>query len=257
MYKIFLDTETTGFGPEDRIIQVACRQWDGDKMTGLTINNLYNPLVPISISAMSVHHITEEMVLNKPTFRSTTDFNTIKGMVESTENVMIAHNAPFDVGVLENEGIKPANVIDTLKLIRHSDPMMQMEKHNLQYLRYYLKLDQALPKEMVINAHDAMSDVIILELLFWHIYEKAMNSGKFKDEKEILTYMIKRSKDPAIIGKFNFGKHIGKTVAEVASTDMSYIDWLLKQKMEEAAKGERDEDWLHTLDLAKKGLLKS
>ena len=205
---------------------------------------------------MSTHHITEEMVSDKMIFTESVEHTILKGMLESECNVMIAHNAPFDVSMLIKEGITPVNVIDTLKLIRHSDPNMLMERHNLQYLRYYLKLDKDLPEKTVINPHDAMSDVYILELLFWHIFNIAKNSGKFNTDNDILNYMIKRSKDPVVICKFNFGKHIGKSVVEIAETDMNYIDWLLKQKMQEEADGNKDEDWIHTLNLAKNGILK-
>jgi DNA polymerase III epsilon subunit-like protein len=34
---------------------------------------------------------------------------------------VIAHNATFDVDMLKKEGIKPDNVICTLKLARHFD----------------------------------------------------------------------------------------------------------------------------------------
>ena len=50
---IFLDTETTGSGPEN----------------GEAVSGLFNPGKPNSIDAMVVQHITEKMVADKPAFQ--------------------------------------------------------------------------------------------------------------------------------------------------------------------------------------------
>jgi len=52
---IFLDTETTGTGPDDKLCQLALR--------GLIVNELFNPGLPISIDVMSLHHITNQIDL--------------------------------------------------------------------------------------------------------------------------------------------------------------------------------------------------
>ena len=54
---IFLDTETTGTGPNDRLCQIAFKPDNGPIATGL-----FNPGKPISVDAMVVHHITNKMV---------------------------------------------------------------------------------------------------------------------------------------------------------------------------------------------------
>jgi DNA polymerase III epsilon subunit-like protein len=64
---IFLDTETTGTGPADRLCQIAFKI-----KGGYTVNELFNPGMPITIDAMIVHHITNEMVLGKPAFQTAT-----------------------------------------------------------------------------------------------------------------------------------------------------------------------------------------
>jgi DNA polymerase III epsilon subunit-like protein len=52
---IFLDTETTGAGPADRLCQIAFKT-----EKGTAVNELFNSGMPISIDAMTVHHITNE-----------------------------------------------------------------------------------------------------------------------------------------------------------------------------------------------------
>lgn len=58
---IFLDTETTGTDEDDRLCQLAYKTEDGT-----VVNELFHPGKPISIDAMSIHHITNDMVKDKP-----------------------------------------------------------------------------------------------------------------------------------------------------------------------------------------------
>jgi exodeoxyribonuclease X len=61
---IYFDTETTDSGPGGRLCQIAFKTEDG-----LTVNKRFDPGMPISIDALAVHHITNEMVQDKPSFR--------------------------------------------------------------------------------------------------------------------------------------------------------------------------------------------
>ena len=70
---IFLDTETTGAGPNDRLCQIAFKPENGEAVSGL-----FNPGKPISIDAMVVHHITEKMVADKPRFQESDEYSKLK-----------------------------------------------------------------------------------------------------------------------------------------------------------------------------------
>ncbi len=48
---IYLDTETTGSGTTDRLCQIAYKT-----DTGTTVDELYNPNMPISVEAMSINN---------------------------------------------------------------------------------------------------------------------------------------------------------------------------------------------------------
>jgi len=61
---IFLDTETTGTSEKDRLCQLAYKL-----ETGEIVNELFKPPLPIAIEAMSIHHITNEMVAGQPAFK--------------------------------------------------------------------------------------------------------------------------------------------------------------------------------------------
>ncbi|MCK5099725.1 MAG: hypothetical protein KAR45_16565, partial [Desulfobacteraceae bacterium] len=42
--------------------------------TGTIVDELFKPSIPISIEAMSIHHITNEMVENKPVFKDSSEY---------------------------------------------------------------------------------------------------------------------------------------------------------------------------------------
>jgi len=98
---IFLDTETTGTGTNHRLCQIAFKI-----KGGYTVNEPFNPGMPISIDAMTVHHITNEMALDKPIFRDSDTWRKLQDLVNSDGYVMVAHNAAFDVDTLKKEGIE-------------------------------------------------------------------------------------------------------------------------------------------------------
>ena len=133
---IFLDTETTGNGPDDRLCQIAFKPEGGQ-----AVCELFNPGKPISIDAMAVHHITEKMVEDKPSFMGSKIYDKLKYLVDDENNVIVAHNAHFDMNILHMEGIYSPRVICTLKLARYLDKNGVIPKYNLQFLRYYLGLE--------------------------------------------------------------------------------------------------------------------
>ena len=111
---IFLDAETTGTGPNDRLCQIAFKPEGGP-----AVCETFNPGMPISIDAMSIHHITNRMVQGKPAFRGSDAHARLQSLVRNDDNVIVAHNAQFDVDMLNREGIYPPRVICTLKLARY------------------------------------------------------------------------------------------------------------------------------------------
>ena len=212
---IFLDTETTGRGPEDRLCQIAFKTDDG-----LTISELYNPGMPISIDAMAIHHITNEMVQEKPTFRDSKEWKTLQELIGANQSVVVAHNAKFDVEMLKCEGLEPQKVICTLKLARYLDKEGVIPKYNLQYLRYYLKL------QVDAKAHDALGDVTVLEALFRRIYAKA--AEEFGDQA--VEQMIEISGKPLLHRKMPFGKHKG---CDMEAVPIDYLEWLSRTDLDE------------------------
>lgn len=228
---IFLDTETTGNDLEkDRLMQV-CYKID-DK---LTVKN-FKPPVPISIKAMSITNITNKMVENEEPFVDSETSKELSDLLK--ENILVAHNAKFDIAMLNNEGLNVPQYICTLRLARYLDEKQEIPEYNLQFLRYYYDVDL----ENIV-AHSADGDVKVLEAVFGHLYKIAKAKAPDTDYEDIIKRMVDISSKPSIIKKFVFGKHIGSLVEDVAKIDAGYLEWLLKQKEIEGT----DEDWIYTL----------
>jgi exodeoxyribonuclease X len=238
---VFLDTETTGVNATDFLCQLAYKTstaFAGDSSMPMeTFCELFKPPIKIPPEASAVTHISNKMVADKPAFKESDAYKNIKSLLENRDTVMVAHNAKFDIGMIEREGITPANTICTLRVARALDNENKLPQHKLQYLRYYLDI------EIEATAHDALGDVLVLEKLFERMFDKIKKENDCTDE-ETLEKMIDISSCPSLMHSFSFGKHSGKTVAEVASSDRGYLEWFLNQKETQTPD---DEDWIYTL----------
>jgi len=213
---IFLDTETTGNGPDDRLCQIAFKPENGPAVSGL-----FNPGKPISIDAMVVHHITNKMVADKPQFKGSDEYHKLQELLQDFSNIIVAHNAKFDMQMLEREGILTQRVICTLKLARYLDKNGVIPKYNLQYLRYFLGL------EVDANAHDALGDIMVLEALFSRLNAKFQENDKLRDP---VREMINIGSKPVLIPRMPFGKHKDMLFSEVPT---EYLQWLSTTELDE------------------------
>ncbi len=206
MKPLFLDVETTGTKPEDRLIQLAYK-------LGETYGNcLFKPPVPISIEAMAICHITEEDVADCPPFQEHSLSKELQGHLDDMSVVLVAHNAQFDMKFIEKEGIKlPPCHICTMKMAHHHDKKGELDKHTLQFLRYLY----GLKFETRIDPHDAMSDVLVLEKLF-----------AYYAEHYSIEEMIEVSSKPILLKRFPFGKYKGEWFKDVVKRDLEYMLWM-------------------------------
>ncbi len=225
---IILDTETTGAAENDRVIQLGYLVLDPGKPVEAH-NELCSVDVPITVGAMEVHNITPEMIEGKPLCSELRAYQRLLEL-NSQENYMIIHNAPFDIGMLEKEGFKlEMKLIDTLRVAKHVFP--DSEYHRLQYFRYALELykeeeSEAAKLGIELKAHDALGDVLFLKLLLSKLREAVERQfpGMNAVEK-----MVALTKEPVFITKpMRFGKHKGKTIQELAHEDTGYLRWMME-----------------------------
>jgi exodeoxyribonuclease X len=223
---IFLDTETTGIDDDDRLCQLAYKIEDRH-----TVNEFFNPRTDITIDAMCVHHITNEMVSQKPYFKGSPVAKKLQILLNDPENYLVAHNAKFDVEMLNREGISTERVICTLKIARYLDPEGKIPKYNLQYLRYFLKFNIKAP------AHDALGDISVLELLFQRLLT-GIKKIKNDDKDLAVQAMVEISKKPSLLVRMFFGKHKGEFFKDIPK---DYLKWL-------AGQDDLDEDLEYTIN---------
>lgn len=231
---IFFDTETTGNTDKDYLCQIAWKAAGDNEI----IEGLFKPPVPMSIESMAICHITNHMLEDKEPFLHSNLWNEFKKLNDDKKNVFIAHNAKFDIGMLEREDIKITEYIDTLKIARFVDREGLLPKYNLQYLRYYYDI------QIDAIAHDARGDIVILEAIFEFLSKKVSElTGEVGDK--LTKRMMTISYEPMLMKTFTFGKHIGKQISAVATIDPGYLQWLLDQKL--ASGSDTEEDWIYTL----------
>ena len=130
MRQIVLDTETTGLDPQQghRVIEIGCVEIDNRRLTGRHFHYYLNPDRDIDEGAIEVHGLTTEFLADKLRFPQIADefLNFIRGAE------LVIHNAPFDMGFLNNEfdlmnaGHGPLEqhcaVVDSLALARQKHP---------------------------------------------------------------------------------------------------------------------------------------
>ncbi|HEX5330155.1 exonuclease domain-containing protein [Sulfuricurvum sp.] len=223
---ILLDTETTGAGEEDRIIQLGYMVLDGKNVE--VYNDLCSAPLPIGYGAMEVHGITPDMIEGKPPCIETSAFQALYEL-NTPDNVLIIHNAPFDLGMLSKENFtSQMRLIDTLRCARHL--FDDEEAHRLQYFRYRLglyKIEQAEADALgiVVKAHDAIGDVLVLKLFLTELRKRLQE--RFEGVNPI-DKMVELTQTPVLYTRpLKFGKYKGKTLQEIAEADKGYLTWML------------------------------
>lgn len=162
MRQVILDTETTGLEPAQghRIIEIGAVEMIDRRLTGKRYHQYLQPDRDIDEGAIEVHGITTQFLADKPRF------NEISGgflaFIDGAE--LIIHNAPFDLGFLDNElrlmGGKQSRVqeictiVDTLVVARKLHPG---QKNNLDALCRRYNIDNAHR-----SLHGALLDAEIL-----------------------------------------------------------------------------------------------
>ena len=214
--RIFLDLETTGLEEKDRICEIALIIEDESLFA---TSSLCKSSKKIGIEAMSLHHITNEMIKDASSCKET---QTYKKLEENNteDNILIAHNINFDLQMLKKENFSSCyQLVDTLRCVKSLIP--ECEQFKLQYLRYELLLykeERSLAKDLnlVPMAHRAQSDALHTKLLFEVLLQYAT-----------LSQLIEISSKPVLMPKLLFGKYRGRYIEEIVDSDPSYLHWML------------------------------
>lgn len=170
-----VDVETTGLNPHfgDRVCEIALLQCQGG-MEISRFHSLVNPQRPISPGAFAVNRIEDEDLIDAPVFADIAAriLHVLGG------SVIVAHNAPFDLGFLESEfdicrlPFVDNPVVDTLALSRFC---YSFPSHSLPNVAYYLGID-------TLREHRALADAITTKQLLDRLLADLSDAGVYSLE---------------------------------------------------------------------------
>ena len=222
-----IDIEATGMNlGTDRIVEIAIVKilQDGTKQVK---RKLLNPEIPIAESSSDVHGITNEMIRNAPTFRQVA--NEIKQFLENCD--LAGYNCNrLDIPMLAEEFLraglefefKGRKLLDVQKIYH----MMEQRTLAAAYKFYCNQtLTEAHSAEVDANATWEVLQAQVtrypqlgntLETIF-----KCIGEDTFVD-------FARRMVMENGVEVFNFGKHKGRSVAEVLKAEPQYYDWIMK-----------------------------
>ncbi len=197
---IIFDTETTGLDPlsGDRVIEIGCVEILDREITNREYQQYINPECEISQETIDITHITNDIVKDKPIFRDIAqnflDFINDNKTSNAEKNVLVAHNASFDIKFLNHElklagfeGLNNFELIDTLDIARAKFPG---QKATLDMLcdRFGISLE-----ERRKSGHGALLDAKILAEVFIKLTDnKALNISNIIDDNRIDFVGIKK-----------------------------------------------------------------
>lgn len=197
MRQIILDTETTGRDVKDghRIIEIGCLELIDRRLTKRHFHCFLNPGRESEARAFAVHGLRTEFLIDKPLFKTIAD--ELLEFIRDSE--LIIHNAPFDLGFLDNEFkltkkkykkiADYCQVLDTLPLARQLHPG---QRNSLDALCKRYAIDNSKR-----NKHGALMDAELLTRVYL-----AMTGGQTHlfSEKQI-SHITQTTEHKKIINK--------------------------------------------------------
>ena len=166
---IVLDTETTGLEVEQghRIIEVGAVTLEDRKRTDLHFHSYLNPQRSIDEEAEKVHGLSMERLANEPEFSEIAE-----SFLEFVEgNILVIHNASFDIGFLNAELKRASSNYPALEEICEIEDTLAMARSKFPGQRNSL---DALANRFEISGYDrsfhgALLDANILADVYIHL----------------------------------------------------------------------------------------
>jgi DNA polymerase-3 subunit epsilon len=224
----FFDLETTGITVgADRIVEISILKLmpDGSKPV---LTKRVNPEIPIPAGASKVHGIYDQDVAHEPTFKQLAP--EISAFIGNAD--LAGYNSnKFDIPMLVDEFLRVDINFDMKgrRMVDVQNIFHKMEQRTLAAAyKFYCQKE-------IENAHSAEADIIATYEVFVAQLERYPDLAK---DVEGLHQFTAMTQNVDLAGRivfndkkeevFNFGKHKGRTVADVFEKEPSYFDWMLK-----------------------------
>ena len=246
---VFFDLETTGTKVGvDRIVEMAMVKLlpDGSvikkpEQAGKAHRILVNPEMPIPVESSLVHGVYDEDVKDAPTFE-----RIAPGLLKWLHGCDLGgfNSNRFDIPMLAEEflrvgidfGLEGRNLIDVQNIFH------KMEQRTLR-AAYKFYCDKDLE-----GAHEALPDTMATVEVFFAQLEKYADRtvldskgetvGPVPNDMEELSSFCRMRNNADLMGRlvydeeghvmFQFGKHMGKRVANVLAQDPGYFGWMMQ-----------------------------
>ena len=224
---VFFDLETTGLDiVKDRIVEISIVKVFPSGDTDTKTRRI-NPGMPIPAESSAIHGIYDEDVKDCPGFKAVS-----KSMLEFIKGCDFAgyNSNKFDIPVLVEEFLRAGVDID-IKKRKCVDVQVIFHKKEQRTLSAAYKFYCGKDLE---NAHSAEADTFATyEILKSQIekYDDLENDidflSKFSKNGDFVDYAGRVAYNADGLEVFNFGKHKGRSVVDVFSTDPSYYSWMM------------------------------
>lgn len=159
---VFVDIETTGGTPWDRITEVGLIRVEGDSREEYV--TLLNPNRRIPGMITDLTGITNEMIIDAPEF-----YEVAEELLDYMDDaIFVAHNVNFDYGFLRREfnhagyNWSPQRMC-TVRLSRHFYPTQISHRLDVVINTHNFSC---------LNRHRALDDALVLEQFFYHIQKE-------------------------------------------------------------------------------------
>ena len=211
---ICLDCETTGLETEsDRIIEIGIAKFDFEK-THEIYETLVDPEMSIPAISTEIHHITDDMVQNKPKIQEILqDIFSFVG-----KHIIVGHGIMTDLKFLA-AAAKKHNIackilshphIDTLRLARLYG---ESPTNSLETLRKHFNIADE-------GAHRAMNDVTVNIEVFKYL------ARRYKTTEQVM----QRLRSPIQLKLMPLGKYKGRPFSEIS---IEYLRWASHQDFDQ------------------------
>lgn len=223
---VFFDLETTGINiASDRIVEISIiKIHPNGKEEHYT--QRVNPIIEIPREASLIHGITNEMVLNEPTFKEIAI--KIRDLIKGCDLAGFNSNR-FDIPILAEEMLR-SDVDFSMKNRLAIDVQTIFHKKEQRTLgaAYQFYCEKKLE-----NAHSAEADTFATyEILKAQLerYDDLENDTKMlseysshRDRADFAGFILYDEQGDEI---FSFGKYKGKKVTEILEKDQGYYAWI-------------------------------
>ena len=225
---VFFDLETTGVNiTKDRIVELSyIKVMPNGTEIKKTIR--VNPEMHIPESATALHHITDEDVKDKPTFKEIA-----KSLANDFEGCDFAgfKSNRFDIPLLMEEFLRVGVNFDISKrkFIDIQTIFHKMEQRTLTAAyKFYCNKD-------LDNAHSANADT---EATYEVLQAQLERYPNLENDVDFLSKFSSQNRNVDLAGRivlnddnvevFNFGKYKGQPVADVLKKDTGYFGWIMQ-----------------------------